>query len=139
MTIERTQITYRLANKHDYKGLIKFYKRQNSRRCLRRILNEDSVRIAVAQIDDIIIGKALIYILPWTAGKKKDKRAIIAEVFVDKRYRGRGIATDLMKFCIKTVKNVAEDIQVDRVEPENKAAIRLYKNLLSKERVTFMS
>ena len=96
------RIRFLFAAKKDYSELAVFCKNKEARKPLKKILASKGVaRVAVAKSGNgEIVGKALLYVLPWTA-RKNSSRAIIAEVFVREGYRNKGIATRLVKFCIK--------------------------------------
>lgn len=130
----------RFANKKDYEKLCSFYKRGFQKSSLKNLLNKkDFCQVVIAIINKNIVGKCLLYTLPWTAGHKKDKRAIISEVFVKEEWRRQGIAEKMINFCINKTKSYVEDIQIDRVELENKPAINLYKKKFSKQKLVFSS
>ncbi len=131
------KISIRFANEKDYKELCSFYKRKIGRSSLKNMLKQEYIKIAVAAINNRVIGKVLLYMLPWAAGKKKNKRAILAELYVKREYRGQGIANKLIEFCVKHAKKYAEDIQGDRVEPENKISIKICRKIFPKEKLTF--
>jgi len=132
------RIRFLFAAKKDYSELAVFCKNKEARKPLKKILASKGVaRVAVAKSGNgEIVGKALLYVLPWTA-RKNSSRAIIAEVFVREGYRNKGIATRLVKFCIKQAKKSACDVQIDRVEPQNKVAVRIYKKIFPKKKIVF--
>ncbi len=132
------KIRFLFATKKDYEQLAGFCKNKEARKPLKKILQSKRMaRIAVAKLaGGEIVGKALLYRLPWTA-RKNSNRAIIAEIFVKEKCRNKGIATGLVKFCIKQAKKSACDIQIDRVEPENKIAVRMYEKIFPRKKLVF--
>lgn len=129
--------TMRFGNIQDYKQLAEFYKNDVQKDALREILSSksDTSKLVVAEENGNIVGKLILYLLPWTAGKKSGNRAIIAEVFVKEQDRRKGIARAMIEFCMRETN--AEDIQIDRVEKENVGAIALYQKIFPKSKLVF--
>lgn len=101
-----------LVNREDYPSIEE----------LRQTVSSDNIRLLVAKDGDNIVGSltVVLYLIP--TGKK----AIIEDVVVDEKARGKGVASQLMKAAIK----VAREGGARKIEltsrPSRIAANRMY-------------
>jgi len=125
-------LTVRFAGPKDIPGLTALDKKKPRR----SVLTDSPTKVVIALDKNKVVGKALLHVVPWLNGKK---RAILADIFVAKNYRHEGIGTKLVDFCVKEARKVADDIQIDRVDPTNKFALRIYKKKFPKKQLVYGS
>lgn len=110
----------------DLEGGIKYFRKEFKK--LRR-----DAKYFVAEEDGKIVGFIEGKIEKKSRFYKSRKIGAIYDLFVDEKYRNRGIGTELIKAFVYWLKTKKVRIVELDVSPENKTAIMLYKSIGFKE------
>ena len=95
----------------------------------RRLMDKDSL-VAVLKIDDQIVGMCIAWIDVFkTAYFGMKKRGFIESIFIDRRYRRRGFATELFKYALNWIKSKNINYVTLDVFPRNTEVISFWEKL----------
>ena len=92
------------------------------------------IPLAGAMIKNIVLvakdeGRVIGYISGNFVKHGLERTGFINDLFIDKKHRGRGIGTKLMKSIMNDFKELKADFYFISAEKENRGAIQLYKRL----------
>ncbi|MDD4901438.1 MAG: GNAT family N-acetyltransferase [Patescibacteria group bacterium] len=135
---------FRLSDINEIKKLVKYFYRETpgnvkiSDRKIKRTCREFTVHpekgtIIIFEFEKSIIGYAILF-YGWSNEQSKDL-IFIDELYVNKLFRNKGIASDFIKYIIKKLKNKVAALMLavengnEKVENlYRKSGFKLYKN-----------
>ncbi|SFW18919.1 GNAT family N-acetyltransferase [Cellulophaga fucicola] len=105
---------------------------------IENLLKDDATAVAVATLEDKLIGSAYATITPAKSHLKHSKYAYLGFMYVDPEQRGKGVNKSIIDFLFRWIKekNITE-VRLD-VYSENAAALRAYKKAGFKEHLVNM-
>ncbi len=109
------------------------YCKKNDRPWIKKCLRSRKIHILVAAEQDIIFGHAIVLIESVMPKMKKyytyTKKATLVHLYVDQQKRHQGIATHLVRFTLKYLKQKRVDFVDLDCHVSNTAAATLYHQL----------
>jgi len=134
---EVVQLWRRLASDHtliiDDENLTRF------REFLEGLSKEDENQVLVYEMERRIMGFLMFMKKARSMLRLRRSRAMITDLYVEKEYRGQGIASKLLERCLQYLKSMgAEEVRVN-VLVDNAPAISLYRKLGFTDHMILMS